>query len=587
MAAFAPAGLGFALGAGALAQSLPQYQVTASVRTLQGGVPGAGDMVRVELGYLDPASGKPAATTLRPVAFLRTVRPGQGDCATAVRAYSLNKGMFRDSFSLVGQLIVAANADGSVAFVDPLANLATANIFEVVQLPEPVSQIAAFQGDVAALLPKVGAVMLVDTSGKVRTVASGIAGLSRLVIAEPVLLAVAGRAVMGFDEKGTPLFRREAEAKIVDVVPLANSQSAEAGASDLAVLDQSGKVQLIGVLDGIEQPIEGVPGPVRLIAGNGAAMVMARREPSLFIHYVDGQNAVSVDLGFVPAGLVADGIGRHAFAWSEDGLTGAVVDLVRGKVADTFSLPKAPAKALFSGRSLFLSHISDADLTLIDTGPLTGEGGKVAMRTYKIQAREPGPTPMTVHDPDSGWIIGLPRGLSTANVYGNGNPTAPMTTTPLRGGLPLETLSLDRNFRRTGDGRFVAQGRLPAAAPVQLVTMADNYKTIRCFDIESTAPVPAPEPELVLLTEPSALAGEPFVVRLRIANDVKGMASRLSVLRLTIRDMFGNKKDVIAERQADGSFTFPITVGAAGQYPVSAELDGIVRPSLLTVGDGT
>jgi hypothetical protein len=578
--------LGAALAAVGVApaatQSLPAYDVSARVEAIGGGIPGAGDVVRVELGYIDPATGRATSARLQPIAFLRTLKPGQGDCATAVRAYSLNKGVFRDASSLTGRLIVSSNADATLSFVDPLSDLASANIFEVVQLPEPALQIAVYAGDVAALLPRSGSVVLADASGTVRTLATGLKGLSRLVVAGPVLLAVAQHSLMAFDTSGRTLFRQEMPAAILDVVPLANGQSGEPGGTGLAVLDAAGRVVLVDALDGKAQDPPDAGIVARHIAGNGSGLLIAGSTETLSVLYPGGGRA-SLSLGFVPGGLAADGIGLHGFVWSQDGTKAAVIDMVRGAVADSFGLSAKPSQALFSGRSLFVSHASDANITLIDTGPISPEGGAVAIRTYEIESREPGPTPMTVHDPESGWIIALPRGLSSANVYGNGNPTAPMTTTALRGSMATAALSLDRSFRRTDDGRYSAIGRLPAAGPVQLVTIADEYRTIRCFDVDSTAPTPAPEPRLTLTADPPPAAGHTFTARLVVENAPVGRDAP-KALRVTVRDLFGNSESVIAGRQPDGSYVFSMKIAAPGQYPVSAEYDGIPHPALLTVG---
>lgn len=585
-AALAAACLILVPGAGR-GQPAASYEVTAQVRAADGGAhPGAGAMVRVELGYLDPATGRPADDLQGPIAFLRTVKPGQDDCAAAVRAYSLNKSMFRDASALTGRFIVAANADGTLGFVDPLANLATANIFEVVQLPEPAAQIHAFRGDVAALLPKSGTVALVDTSGQVRTLAQGLDDLSLLAVADPVLLAAAGRHLAAFDPEGTLLYRHAAETRIQQVVPLADAQGADTGAAGIAILDAGGAVTVIDALDGRARAAKGLPAGAARIAGNRTAMLVAGTGPALGIHYPASGRTLALDAGFPIGGVAADGLGRHGFAWSAEGDAAVLVDLARAVVIDRFALPVPPAEALFAGASLFLNHRDDADLTLIDTGPLAG-GGRVAIRTYAVAAHEPGPTPMAVHDPDNGWIVALPRGLSTANVYGNGNPTAPMTTTALRGARPLRVLGLDRRFRSTREGTFVAFGRLPAKGPVQLVTIADAYRTIRCFDVASSAPVAAPEPALRMSVQPPPHPGTPFTVRLVLENDRVPAARRRDTLRVQVRDMFGNRKEVLASRQPDGAFAFTMTIAAPGQYPVSAELDGFPRPALLTVGDGS
>lgn len=566
-----------------VAQSLPQYRVTAAVEAVNGAMPGPGDLVRVRLGYLDPRSSEPVEAQVNPMAFMRTVAAGRNDCASAVRAFSLNKGLYRGAESLTGRLIVTANSDGTVSFFDPLTTLATANIFEVAQLPEPATAILPFAGEAAALLPRSGSVVLIDASGRIRTVARGLDGLTGIVAMGSMLYAVSDRLLTGIDRDGNQRFQLPVDDDEPVTVPLANSQTGRSETGRIAVRNRHGEVILINALDGLPVGGQEKLTGVELVAGNAAALLTSGKGTSaVTLRYFPGGAKAEVDPGFPPGGMLADGLGLHAFVWSKDGGKGAIIDLVRGVIADSFDLPAPPAEALFSGRSLFLNHKADADLTHIDTGPLTGGNGRVALRTYSLEAREPGPTPMALHDAEAGWIVALPRGMSVANVYGNGNPTAPMTTTPLRGSSPQALLSLDRTFKRRGPGQYEALGRLPSQGPVQLVTVTGDFRTIKCFDVASTAPPPPPEPVMKLAVDPAARAGRPFTARLTFSGLPEGAAlpDRLSIM---VRSMSGKFVARTAERQPDRSYAFSMSIGSPGQYPVSAEAHGIVRPAILVV----
>ncbi|MEE4015908.1 hypothetical protein V1T76_27875 [Roseibium sp. FZY0029] len=566
----------------ALPQSLPQYDVEAQVTAVDGGLPGPGAMVRIEIAYLDPATGKVVSGPVRPIGFMRTIRAGNDDCATAVRAYSLNKGLFKDASSLTGSLIVTANADATLSFVDPLSDLKSANIFELVQLPGIADAIVPFAGEVAILLKARGEVLAVDASGHVRSIVQGLEDVQAFGVAGPAMFVVAGNRVAGFGPGGERLFEHETEGGVTSVTVLENGQTGETQIPMLAILELDGRLSVIGALDG--RPSGGFPTQANVagVAGNASGLLLLKRDGVLHLLHARGRAPVGLDPGFRPGGLVADGFGRFGFVWSDDGSSGALIDLVAGRVADRFDLPAVPAGALFAGRSLFVNHRDDASITLIDTGPLSGVGTKAAIRIYEIKAVGRA-TPMAVHDADGGWIVAMPPGLSVANVYGNGNPTAPMTTTPLRGARSKAIMTLDRTFRRTVLGSYSAVGRLPMRGPVQLVTVTDDYKTIRCFDVASSAPLPETEAALAIAPDFKAVAGEPFAVALEIAQRPQGMQALPPVLNVTVRDMFGNRADRIARKHEDGSYRFDMTISAPGQYPVTAEADGFRKPVFLIV----
>ena len=566
----------------AMPQSLPQYDVQAEVAAVDGGIPGAGAMVRIDIAYLDPATGRPVSGPVRPIGFMRTIKAGNDDCATAVRAYSLNKGLFKNASSLTGSLIVTANADATLSFVDPLSDLKSANIFELIQLPGPADAIVPFAGEVAVLLKSRGEILSVDASGRIRKIMQGSDDINTFGVAGPALYAIAANRVAGFGPGGEPLFDHASAADVTSVTVLENNQTGETQVPMLAIMQSDGRLSVIGALDG--KPSGRFPAQANVagIAGNGSGLLVIDRNGSVLLLHASGRAPVALAPGFGPGGLAADGLGRFGFIWSDDGSSGVLVDLVAGRIADRFDLPAVPAGALFAGRSLFINHRDDAGITLIDTGPLSGGSGKAAIRTYEVKA-EGSATPMAVHDADSGWIVAMPPGLSVANVYGNGNPTAPMTTTPLRGARPTAIMTLDRTFRRTAPGRYSAVGRLPARGPVQLVTVTDDYKTIRCFNVPSSAPLPVAEAELAMAQDVRAVAGEPFAAVLEIAQRPQGMEAMPPVLNVTVRDMFGNRAEKIARRHEDGTYRFDMTIGAPGQYPVTAEADGFHKPVFLIV----
>ena len=560
------------------AQSLPQFKVTAEVSVAGGGVPGPGKLVSVRLVYADPATGKPSRQPVRPAGFFRVAGDGQGDCATAVRAYSLNRGMHSGATSLTGSLIVTSNADGTLSFVDPLSNLASANIFELVQLGAPAVMTTIFQGGVASLMPD-GGILLTDAGGETRKAETGTDKALTIGTAGPALWAASTDVLAGFDGEGKRLFSIKIAGGIRAVAVLGNDHAASAAPDRLAVLDGAGALRFVSPYDGSDMDAT-LSIAASLMDGNATAVAAAGDGQTIRLMWPGNSDGVSIDAGFRADGLKVDRLGLFAFAWQ--GREGLLIDLARGRIADRIALPAEPHEALFSGRSLFLNHKADGGLTLIDTGPLQNRTGKAAVRVYTIDAREAGPTPMAVHDPEKGFVIAMPRGLSSANVYGNGNPTAPITTTPLRGARALTIALLDRSFRPSGPGTFETVGRLPSKGPVELVTLTDDFKTIKCFPVQSSAPLPDKVPVLLVTTPQDATAGKTFTALLRIEADIAGVTSTLDALPLTVRDIQGNSLAVEARRRGD-VFAFELKVNSPGQYPVTAELPGFSSPGLIEV----
>ena len=127
--------------------SAQEVLTTAEVTALDGssGPLGSLSAVKVKLRFTDIETKEPYTENLEPNAWFRVRKPGDQHCSGEIRvAYAQN------NVNLTSQLIVTANVDNTLTFVDPLMKLGAANIFSIARLPEQPIDATAFAGEISA-----------------------------------------------------------------------------------------------------------------------------------------------------------------------------------------------------------------------------------------------------------------------------------------------------------------------------------------------------------------------------------------------------------------------------------------------------
>ncbi len=559
--------------------SAQEVLTTAEVTALDGssGPLGSLSAVKVKLRFTDIETKEPYTENLEPNAWFRVRKPGDQHCSGEIRvAYAQN------NVNLTSQLIVTANVDNTLTFVDPLMKLGAANIFSIARLPEQPIDATAFAGEILLLLPQTGAVMAVNPSGGTRLLLTG--------LANPAALAVLGSNIAVADDKGAALLSGAGQ-------PI----------STIRLPQKTKRIELVtyGVDSRIRAVTSGIEGLVTAVDFGSKAILFSQQSTASTSTFATVKSGVLVlnedaksaslhywrnplrsqrlDLPFAVDGIAANAGQELAVVWSNTENKIALVDTVQGIITSVQDTKADFAEVRISGNNAFFSHSTDAGLTLVDFGPVLAGNGDAAQLEIPVSSNIKAPS-LLANIGDGGQVLVLPPSGSAVLTFGNSQSTSPMTTTPLRGAQALGLFVLERGFKKDGANSYETVARLPPHGPVELVTTTGLEGTQSCFRVVSTAPPLPVAPKLVSASNDTTLFNTQNKMLIRLEGEWPTDPRMIRRLPLLVHRLDGAWRwELIAENRGDGTFAALIPWPTIGQYAITVNGYDAAAPLVVAV----
>lgn len=533
--------------------------------------------VRVKLRFTDIETQEPFIEKLQPNAWFRVRKPGDQQCSGEIRvAYAQN------NVNLTSQLIVTANEDNTLTFVDPLMKLGAANIFSIARLPERPIEALAFAGEILLLLPQTGAVMAVNPSGGTRLLLTG--------FEKPAALAVLGSNIAVADDNGAALL-----------------SGAGKPVSTIRLPQKTRRIELVtyGVDSRIRAVTAGIAGLVTAVDFGSKAILFSQTSTAsanAFANVKSGalvlnEDAKSVslrywrnplrpqrlELPFAADGIAANARQELAIVWSVTERKIALIDAAQGIVTSVQDTKASFADVRISGNNAFFNHSDDAALTLVDFGPVLAGNGDAAQLEIPVSSNIKASSVLGALG-DGGQILVLPPGGSAVLTYGNSQSTAPMTTTPLRGTRAFGLFMLERGFKKVGLNSYETVARLPPHGPVELVTTTGLEGAQSCFKVISTAPPLPVAPKLVSASKGTTLFNAQKNTFIKLEGEWPKDPRIIRRLPLLVQRLDGAwRMELVADNQGDGTFAALIPWPTIGQYAITVNGYDAAAPLVVVV----
>jgi hypothetical protein len=552
---------------------------TAEVTSLDGNSGPLGPLaaVRVKLRFTDIETKEPFTENLEPNAWFRVRKPGDQHCSGEIRvAYAQN------NVNLTSQLIVTANEDNTLTFVDPLMKLGAANIFSIAKLPERPIEVRAFAGEILLLLHQTGAVMAVNPSGGTRLLLTG--------LAKPAALAVLGSNIAVADDNGIVLL--SAAGKPVSNIRIPHKITR----LELVTYEVDSRIRAI--TSGIDGSVTAVDFGSKAIlfsqpsttsattfamVKSGVVVLDSNAKSASLRYWRNPSRAQRVELPFAADGIAANASQELAVVWSNTEKKIALIDAAQGIITSVQDTKADFADVRISGNNAFFNHNGNAGLTLVDFGPVIAGNGEAAQLEIPVNSNIKAPS-LTGTIGDGGQILVLPPGGSAVLTYGNSQSTAPMTTTPLKGAQVLGLFMLERGFKKNGPNSYETVARLPPHGPVELVTTTGLEGTQSCFGVVSSAPPLPVAPKLVSAIDGTTLFNAQNTTLIRLEGEWPKNPRTIRRLPLLVHSLNGAwRLELIAENRGDGTFAADIPWPTIGQYAITVNGYDAAAPLVVAV----
>ena len=562
------AAIGLTLAVLCIQAAAQEFSVNAELTAVDG-TPGPfqpHQTVNVRLKYFEAGSTELTETKLEPRAWFRIRQKGELPCSTLV-----NVEYGQSSVNIVGYVIASLNSDNTLSFIDPLKDVATANMISVTSLPEKPSALHVYAGEVLVTLPQTGVVMAISPSGGKRLIAESLKQLTDMEIVGSAFAISDGNILRILDEQGHPLSEIEMPETITGLQSSGEKGSAVSARSYLVALGESNTLYGVDAETGRilwqQQSSAQFDKDLDSVSTASAMLVPDVKAPGVSVRYWNQPTReLNLSTGFRVERSVSSKSREFAFVWSNEAMRAAVIDVRVPKVVHEMALSKPLSQALFSGWNLYLAHRNDADVDVLDTGVLAQSQG-VSMTTLPIESEENSTTRLSTFA-DDGQILALMASGTVVRTYGDGQSTQPKAFTNIKGAPSVQVALVDRRFRQEEDGVYSVIVRMPANGPVQLVTTSGLGGSQQCFQVASTAPSlpikPALEVEAV-----DFVAGAELQRRFTITGDLPDGLELSNLIRLEAKllgEKYRWKKAFSARLQEDGSYFARIKFPIPGQY---------------------
>lgn len=534
------------------------------VSAKDGGAVRAGAPLRVEVSARDPATAFPL-TTMTPALWLvpEDGEREEGRCARLVNRLAASAVPPEGTIDANGFDLIQATDEGRLALVDPLLNLAAANIKAMLNIGGVPGAwaIDASGSTLMAVMPKERTLLLID--------------MARFVVVQRKVLDAAPNAVVA---NGDRFWVGTAAGSLVavdqDKADTAVSSSMPIGEGPVHVADAgSGIVALARYGEGAY--VRSWGDMARFALGSDIAGLA-------YSPLADAAYALTLDgtaLFFVPQdqpgtprrialerrmrSLALSPDGRWLALVAADGEAVTVFDVAAGRERWTIAANDPVVAAGFSDAFLYLAHKRQGGATRVVFDPAGGPPG-----TVTIAAGSTGETdnpitglPVMAQVPGAGMLVASTRDR-TAYMINDDNAQAAMSSLPLRAGRPEGILLRYRGLvpaRERGD--YTAEVVAPKGGRYLAVVRTDRPAIAHCAPL-SVASAPgeqertaAASPVPVIRTLETAGTVAPGRQQLRFA--ISGQGVRLVGAMLLGDGWQQTPSDIVSE---GGGYVMPVEV---------------------------
>ncbi len=462
-----------------------------------GQAPQAGAPLRISVTASDPATGA-ALTSMTPALWLvpedGTVN---GRCEQLAKSVMFPNG----TVDVTGFDVIQATEDGRLALIDPLLNLASANIKSMLNLGGPPSA------------------WTLTPSGQ------------RLIVAR--------------DGQRELLLVDLERFKVTSRVPtLGTVQSLASTGRQIVAGTDSGAVVLIAEDGTTAPPIRLGEGPVTVVSGDRLAVALSRSGHGAFLHHSGSRTNFRVrgatrDVAYVarsdsvyalsedgrtlsivaqddpgrPIALALDRSMRTVVAspsgqWlaliAADGAAVTIFDVVSSRSRWTIASNDPITQATFSDQFLYLAHLRQGGTTRVVFDPQGGPPGTVtiAAGSNSDVPNRGGRLPLLAAIPGAGMLIGSARDRA-AFMVNDDNAQAAMSSLPLRAGAPSGLMLRYRGLTRKGaTGVYEGRATVPHGGQYLAVVRLSQPNLAGCVSLLiATAPGEARRPTVTASSE--------------------------------------------------------------------------------------
>ncbi|MEL1264503.1 hypothetical protein AAD027_09005 [Pseudoxanthomonas putridarboris] len=465
-----------------------------------GGGARAGEPAAVSVRVQDPASGFPL-TGLTPALWLLPLTAGELEegCEQQVNRLAGAAAPPRGSVDVNGFDLIQATSEGRLAWVDPLLNLASANLRGILDVGEV---------PIAWALEPGGRVLAVATAGDRRLRRIDLASFKQTdampLPAEPVaMVASAGTLWTGLAD-GSVLAGGPAGSRYPLGDGAVHLSATPLGALAVAASGHGAFLRGGGIAASVE-----LGAPIRALgysplADSGYA-VEADGRGLRVVPQDDPQAVRRIALPRPTRALAVAPEGRWIALVADDGLAVDIFDTVRDRIRWTIEVHDPVIAADFSDAFLYLMHARQGGASRVVFDPQGGPPGVVTIAAGSTAQGEQqaGPLPLLARIPAAGMLLASSRDRQ-AFMVNDDNAQAAMSSLPLRAGAPagillryrgLEPAAGERGLYRAdvvlprgGDYMAVVRTERPALAHCARLTVAPADGEAPAVAIEAEAP---------------------------------------------------------------------------------------------------
>ncbi len=553
-----------------------------------------GDEAVFRFRITDAATGTPLAGSY-PAGWMDLLAPGveqESSCQGKVESF-VSGGLFsRPELDLNSYLVLTLNEDATIAVVDPLFGFGGSKLLAMLTLDSPGEDwaLAADKKRLFVTLPAAGELAVADTEVWKITASLPTGSRPRRVAFQPDqgYLWVAWEGT-GKEASGVDVFDPRALSRVGRIVT-------GRGAHEIAFSDDSRFAFVTNRADGTVSVIE-VPRLARLrdvrTGAEPVSIAYTAIGRAAWVSHADG-TLVSVD-GVSPEPLVRlraePGLGRFAFA--PGGRLGFVVnpradrvhilDVSRGRIAQTAQVEKEPDLVAFSDELAYVRHRGSETVLMIPLGAVGQEGTPVPVIDFpggqKPFGQEAGPAtaPGIVQAPGARAVL-VANPADRAVYYYKEGMAAPMGSFANDGRQPRAVLVIDRSLKERSPGVYETITRLGRPGRYDLAFFLDAPRVIRCLQL-AVDPDPEKERERRAAQPPrveylaaaqTITAGRPFPLRLKILDPVTGapITGLADVTVLSYKPPGTHQNRQAARDVGEGIYEIPLVADEPGSYYV-------------------
>lgn len=475
----------------------------------------SGESATVSVRVQDPASGFPL-TGLTPALWLLPLMPDEveEDCERWVHRLAGAAAPPRGGVDVNGFDLIQATTDGKLVLVDPLLNLASANIKGIVDLGEVPAAWTLDQG---------GRNLLAATASDQRLHRIDLDSFKQVdsikLSATPTsMLTSAGIVWIGLDDGsaqavGVSERLQLGEGKVrLSATPLgalavaASGRGAYLRGSQIsATVDFGMQIRALGYSSLADSGYA--------LSFDGRALLVAPQDSPQMLR--------TIELPRRMLELAVDPVGHWIALIAEDGGAVSIVDTARGRVRWTIEVDDPLVAVGFSDSFLYLMHAHQGGASRVVFDPAGGPPGVVTISagSGKEGEQRVDQLPMLARIPSAGMLLASRRDRQ-AFMVNDDNAQAAMSSLPLRAGAPAGILLRYRGLTPSTSerGLYRAGVVLPRGGGYLAVVRTEQPALAHCARL-AVAPARDEVPVVAMRKEPPVTARE---LQVGVARDRDG-----------------------------------------------------------------